>query len=122
MSLNTRQKIWLPSLIFSPSGELCKIPLPVRERIKVRVPVSRARGAHAACAIPRAALKCLRENAIPAIFCRTLTASRCALGRLSQSGRGLGRAASLVLQRSPLGETREREQAVELSFSTACQD
>ena len=95
--------------VISPEEELCKIPLPIRERIKVRVLVSRVRAAHAACAIPHAALKCLRENALPAIFCRTLTASRCALGRLSQSGRGLGRAASLVLQRSPARENYRKE-------------
>ena len=32
-----------------------RVPLPVRERIEVRVPVSRERWAHVACAIPRAA-------------------------------------------------------------------
>ncbi len=32
-----------------------QIPRPFRERIKVRVIVSRARGAHVACAVPRAA-------------------------------------------------------------------
>jgi hypothetical protein len=59
-----------------------------REGIKVRVIVSRARGAHAACAIPRAASDSLREGISNHL--RSLTASRCALGRLSRSsGRGV---------------------------------
>ena len=55
-------------------------------RARVRVIVSRARRAHVACAIPRAAFEALSENRFQAIYCLTLTASRCALGRLSRSG------------------------------------
>src|SRR6266851_4650266 len=60
-----------------------------RERIKVRVIASCARRAHVARAILRAAFEALSENRFQTICCMTLTASRCALGRLSRSGRGV---------------------------------
>src|SRR6266446_306821 len=51
-----------------PAGELCVTPRPFRERIKVRVIGSRARGAHVACAIPRAASESLSEKEFQTIF------------------------------------------------------
>src|SRR5216684_9400575 len=71
-----------------------QIPRPFRERIKVRVIISRARGAHVACAIPRSASESLAKKEFQTICGRTLTASRCALGRLSRSGRGVKTAES----------------------------
>ena len=52
-------------------------------RARVRVIISRARRAHVACA-RRAASESLSEKELQAIYCMTLTASRCALGPLSR--------------------------------------
>src|SRR3989304_2844391 len=104
MNLNTRHKNWLPSLIFSPLRRALQNPSPGQGEDQGEGPCKpRAMGARCVRNSARG-VKVLAGELDPAIFCRTLTASRCALGRLSQSGRGLGRAASLVLQSSPEGE------------------
>jgi hypothetical protein len=70
-------------------------------RARVRVIVSRERGAHAACAIPRAAFEALSESRFQAIYCMALTASRFSLsgravrirGRASITNDAVGRGA-----------------------------
>jgi hypothetical protein len=85
-------------------------------------PEQRERGIekrNVACAIPRAAFEALSENRFQAIYCMALTASRCALSRLSGSGRGVETADGEGLRKALPSKKRVMLRAVATLFDPA---